>query len=182
VKRPRPLPMPALLAANRNAATVFLAVVWLANGRRQLGTTRARIREACGLSERCIGAALDALHEGGWLVRRYSRKGHRTWFRLTLPSAVVDFGAVVRKAHHRERRKVSKNVPQGTERCGTKNIPHSRKGVGEGPALNSGDPAPTPIQEHPSARIERELMTRIRAKRLDRSATPEQIEAPSSLE
>lgn len=162
----KPWPLPKLLNADRNAATVFLAVVTLANGRRQLGTTRAHIREVCGLSKRCIGAALEALHDASWLVRRYSRSGNKTWFRLTLPKcAVVGFSAVVRKTHHRGRSGTSKNVPQGTERCGTKNVPHSLKGVGGCPALGSGDPAPDEMHEHRTARIERERMAAIRLAR-----------------
>ena len=171
--------LPELMKANRNAATVYLAVVWLASGRRQVGTTRARIRAACRLSERCIGAALEALHEASWIVRRYSRAGHKTWYRLTLiDGAAVDFGAVVRKTRHRELCKKSKNVPQGIERCGTKIVPHSRKGVGGDPAPSRGDPAPATIGEHPSVRIESERLAAIRAAREQSEAAAHNTIAP----
>lgn len=135
-RRSTPWAIPKLLAANRNALTVYAVLRFLAGDSRRYSTTRQRIADVCGLSLRAIGFAVQALNEAGWLTLNYGRQGIKTWYRLTFP--VVGFLPVVRKTYHSKRKSVSKNIPQQTVCCGTKNIPHPRKGVG------ATRPAPTP--------------------------------------
>jgi len=134
-----------LLKRDRNAATVFVALVALAGGRRQLNTTRGTVRSLCGLSERCIGSAIEALHHANILKRRYGRAGSKTWFRLTLPT--VDLGAlwygkrpVVRKATHREAARRSKSDTQGIRPCGIENDTLSLEREAASAALGRGRP------------------------------------------
>jgi hypothetical protein len=89
VKRLRPKTLPELLKADRNAATVFAAVVYLAKGQRRIAAKRAEISGICGLIGRRITTALQALDKGGWLIRSYiwNRKDDRTssLYLFTLP-------------------------------------------------------------------------------------------------
>ena len=80
----RPIQLPGLLKRDRNAVTVYFSLRWMAGGSRQLNTTRQRIADVCGLSPKRITAAMTALHEAGWLIRRYGRNGKRAWYRLVL--------------------------------------------------------------------------------------------------
>jgi len=54
MKRRTPWPLDRLLAANRNALTVYATLRWLAGDVRKLGTTRARIADVCGLCDDTI--------------------------------------------------------------------------------------------------------------------------------
>jgi hypothetical protein len=148
--------LPELLASDRNAGTVFLVVVVLAGGKRQVSTTRTRIAELCGLSLRRIGTAVNALHEAGWIWRTYGRHGVKTWFRIMLPK--IDLSPVVSKTTHRARkpprvpvvrkathsaaRSVSQNDTQGRVPCGIENDTLCPKGqIGAVPAA-----APLPLE------------------------------------
>lgn len=185
MKRRAAEPLPELLRRNRNAATVYTALVILAEGKRQVNGTRARIAKQCGLAVRTIGMAVEALHEAHWIHRAYGRRGPRTWYRISLREnglfAVVakttHRGArkthppVVRKATHSAASGVSKNDTQRASRCGTKNdtpllekrgaVPAAAPGVATAPAQNA--------DEHPSARIEREKLAAIRRARNEQS-------------
>lgn len=170
----RSLPLPKLLRFNRNAATVFLAVLYLSEGKRQIGVTRGRISAVCGLSQRVIGEAIEALDAAGWLKRRYGRAGNRAWYRLGLPAVdlrpVVGFRPVCRKTTHREASGTSKNDTQGSGPCGTKNDTHPLEGIGAVPAaalIGASAPAHKP-HEDPAAKIERKRMEEIQAARLAR--------------
>ncbi len=167
MKRAKPWPLSRLLADNRNAGTVVLAVFTLACGRRQVSTIRSRIGELCGLSARTIGEAVDALHRAGWLRRAYGRRNGKAWYRLSLPKALD--ALCVEKQHTGSRPKVSKNDTQGRRPCGTKNDTPSPRGEAGGPTApaleGAGAARPDPMPEHPSARIERERLAEIRAAR-----------------
>ncbi len=119
-------PLDSLLAENRNAMTVYSALRWMAGDRLQWCATRARIREVCGLGERAIGKAMQALNGAGWIKLAYGRSGQVTWYRVSFIKS--EFFPVVRKAHHRGRRGTSKKVPQGTIPCGVKHVPLFPKG------------------------------------------------------
>lgn len=173
MSRPRPWPLEKLAAANRNAIAVYAALRWLAGDARKIGTTRLRIRSIVQLSEKRITAAVHTLDEAGWLALRYGRAGKISWYRITFP--VGDFFPVRRKATRSKRVCRDENDPQQTVSCAAEKDLHSRKGVRGGPALECGDPAPEPIHEHPSARIERERMAQIRAAREQRD-----VDAPAS--
>ena len=127
-RRRHPWALPKLLAGNRNALTVYGTLRWLSGESRRYATTRQRIADVCGLSLRSIGEAVQALDEAGWLTVNYGRQGLKSWYRLTFP--VVGFFPVVRKTYHSKPKSVSKNIPQQTVCCGTKNIPHTLKGIG----------------------------------------------------
>ena len=128
--------LPELMEMNRNAATVYLALRWLANDGRQLNTTRPRIAEVCGLSLRLISRAVHALRDSGWIrmSRGWQQKPPlRAWYRVSFPAQ--DLFPVGRKTTHkgRKRRKRAvgrktthkgssdgmKNDPQGRVPCGT---------------------------------------------------------------
>jgi hypothetical protein len=136
-RRSTPWALPKLLAANRNALTVYAVLRFLAGDSRRYATTRQRIADVCGLSLRSIGEAVQALDEAGWLTMNYGRQGLKSWYRLTFP--VVGFFPVVRKTYHSKPKSVSKNIPQQTVCCVSKNSTHSLNGVGA-----SYGPAPTP--------------------------------------
>ncbi|RJP30926.1 MAG: hypothetical protein C4547_15995 [Phycisphaerales bacterium] len=81
-----------LLAADRNAGAVFLALVELAAGKRQIHKTRASIRAVCGLSERRITTAMHALRDAGWirLAIQSDEAKTRSWYAVTL-NATLSF-------------------------------------------------------------------------------------------
>lgn len=145
VKSRPPWPLPKLLAKNRNALTVYGVLRWLANDRRQLNTTRARITAVCGLHEDTISAAVAALGDAGWVSVGYGRQGNRTWYRLTFP--VAGFFPVAGKTRHREGSGGQKNRPQGTARCGRKNRPPVRKYRGASPPPPAAPAASPPPGE-----------------------------------
>ena len=170
MKTRAPWPLPKLLAQSRNAATVFVALLYLSGGRRRFGVTRGRIRTVCGLSERIIGAAVDALSRAGWLTRTYAsdtRDGRRSWFRILLRGDVSALWYEKRTTGEQSvRRKTTTRKPVS---CGTKNVPQPHKGLRGGPTApalrRAGADAPDPLPEHPTARIERERLAEIRAVR-----------------
>ena len=169
MNRPRPWPLEKLAAANRNSVLVYVAIRAMASDRRQLNTTRKRISALCGLNDLdTISTAMKVLCEAGWVALNYGRQGARTWYRLTFPVPCFIPGPVY--IGHREGHRDRRNPAQGSKRCTRSNPVHSRKGVGGGPALECGDPAPEPIHEHPSARVERERLAQIRAAREQRCA------------
>ena len=127
-RKPRPWKTPRLLMRDRNAGAVYLALQYMAKGARQIGTTRERIADICGLSLHRVGSAIQTLHEAHWINRTYGRNGTTAWYRITLP--VVGPGAVARQTYHRERGKVLEKTPQGNERCGIENVPHPLTGIG----------------------------------------------------
>ena len=142
-----PWPLPRLLKADRNAATVYLALRVLASGRPQVNTTRRRIRDVCGLHERRVTAAVRALADAGWLTLRYGRSGKRTWYRLTLldvlalwvrkrPSGnyATPLALRARKRPSARATKVYENDPQRAARCGYENDPHPLEGIGRAPS------------------------------------------------
>ena len=168
MKRTLAWPLEELIAADRNALTVYSALRWLARDSRKLGTSRKRIRSAIGLSEKRITTAVHALKDAGWIRLHYGRATNRMWYRVSFPKD--DFFPVRRKASHRNSPLRDEKASQQTVSCRAEKDLHSRKGVGGGPALECGDPAPMPIHEHPSAQIERESMEKIRAAREQRNA------------
>lgn len=169
MKRTPPWPLEQLSAVNRNSVLVYVAIRALAGDHNYLNTTRKRLSTLCGLRDLdTISAAVKVLGEAGWITVNYGRQGSRTWYRLRFPVTGFIPGPV--HIGHREGRSDRRNRAQGSGPCTRSNPVHSRKGVGGGPALECGDPAPEPIHEHPSARIERESMAQIRAAREQRSA------------
>lgn len=156
-------PLPELLKLNRNAATVYMALRWIAGERRQLNITRDKIRAVCGLHIRRISEAMAALDECGWVVVNYGRHGIKTWYRLSFP--VGQIFPVCMKTAHRERKVSDKKSTQGTVRCVYENDPQSLKRLGECPASSGGHVATT--TESPAARIERERMAQIQAQRIN---------------
>jgi len=107
MKRPRRKPpesLDVLLERDRNAATAFLALVALADGKRQLSVTRERITDVTGLHHDTITAAVRALHDGHWITRQYGRDGTRTWYRITLRAV---FPESVKTGHSAPRKRVS---------------------------------------------------------------------------
>ncbi len=89
MKHKPPWTLPNLLAANRNAVTVYAALCWLAKGRRQISVMRKGIAEVCNLYKDTIGKSVKVLDESGWLRLRYGRYGGKSWYRITL--LVKDF-------------------------------------------------------------------------------------------
>ena len=83
----KPWPVPKLLEADRNAVTVFVTLQVLAKGKREVSTTRGRIKAVCGLSEKPISTAIKVLNEAGWITRNYGSDGRKTWFRIVLPAS-----------------------------------------------------------------------------------------------
>jgi len=77
-------PLPKLLATCRHAGAVALALAWLAQGGRQVNTTRKTIREVCGLSEKLITAGIHSLKRAGWIRVAYGFYRSRTWYRIVL--------------------------------------------------------------------------------------------------
>ena len=146
--KPKPWTLPRVLAANRAAAAVYLAVLWLAGERRQVCTTRARIAEVCGLYRDTITNALKALDDGGWVRVRYGRAAGKRWYRLTLPKLPPFPWAA--KTRSREASKTGKNPLKGTPRLSGKNPPYSLERVGAGPVAalplrgDTATPAGTP--------------------------------------
>lgn len=169
MKRTPPWPLAQLSAVNRNSVLVYVAIRAMAGDHRYLNTTRKRLSTLCGLRDLdTISAAVKVLGEAGWISVNYGRQGNRTWYRLTFPVPGFIPGPV--HIGHREGRRDRRNRAQGSGPCTRSNPVHSRKGVGGGPALECGDPAPAPTHEHPTARIERERMAQIRAAREQRCA------------
>ncbi len=159
MKRKRPWSLEKVLAANRNAITVYAALRWLAGDVRRLGTTRQRIAEVCGLYRDTISAALHALSEAGWLVLRYGRQGVRTWYRITFP--VSGFFPVSPKTRASKRAATGKSPTQETVSCVGENPTHPLKGIG-----TDGAPTRRPSVPDATAEIERRRMAEIRASRL----------------
>ena len=150
-------PLGILLRQDRNAMTVYSSLRWMAGDGRQLGTTRARIREVCHHSDKVITSAMNALDAAGWIKRSYGRSGNVTWYRISFPK--TDFFPVGRKTTPREKRGGSKNGPQGSRRCGSKNDPHVLTDIGRNSnALNGTSESAPRYEEHPSVRIERERL------------------------
>lgn len=163
MKRRRPWSLPKLLEHNRDAATVFMVLVFMAGDRRQIGTTREKIREACpGLTPRRIGKAVQTLHDAAWLTRQYGQNGPVSWYRIVLP--VVDFSPVVAPRAHRARGGVRANDTQAIRPCVRATIPHPLTGIADGSGSTAGPPAPSPSQD-PIANIERERIEAIRRAR-----------------
>lgn len=111
-------PPDRLLDANRNAITVFGALLWLAEGKRQVNPTRAKIRDVCHLSEDTISKAIGALKEGGWIILSKGWSGHVSWYRITLPEGC--FLPVAQDSRHRVPSQADKNRPQGNRPCTAK--------------------------------------------------------------
>jgi len=135
MKRRTAWPLPKLLEHNRNAGTVFGAILHLAGDRRRLGATRARIRAVCGLCERKIGKAVETLHEAGWLTRTYSgdvREGRKSWYRILLPSAHLHLW--YRKSTTGKRDSGPKKYHRKSVSCGIEKVPHTHKGIRAVPA------------------------------------------------
>lgn len=186
-KKRGPWPLDRLVAEDRNAITVYVTLRWLVGSSRQLNTTRETIRSWCGLSLKLISSSMTALDKTGWVSVNYAREGVRTWFRLTFPKSADAFFPLLpetmlgrkkgnfpvgRKTTHRGATRGSKNDPQGTSRCGSKNdLPSSKRGTATATALpppigvgsaSASVPCPQPNRV---ARKEREMMAEIRAKR-----------------
>ncbi len=133
----QPWPLPKLLERDRNAATVYAAIRWLAGNSRRLGATRERIAAVCGLYRDTISAAMHALAEAGWLTLNYGRQGVRTWYRLSFP--VSGFFPVSAKPRYSKRAATGKNPLQQTVSCVGKNPTLSRKGEGRPSRLTRTD-------------------------------------------
>ena len=162
--KPKPWTLPRVLAANRAAAAVYLAVLWLAGERRQVCTTRARIKAVCGLCPETITGAVQALNDAGWIKLAYGRAAGKRWYRLTLPKLPPFPWAEktrsrepklppfpwAEKTRSREASKTGKNPLKGTPRLSGKNPPYSLKRVGAGPVAalplrgDTATPAGTP--------------------------------------
>jgi hypothetical protein len=167
----RPWPLDKLLRRDRNAATVFLAIVALSSGLRRVATTRGRLRAVCGLSEKRITSAIETLDAGRWVVRRYGRRRGRQWYRLSVPRCFpVDllwgaFGAVGRKTTLSKASQKVKNDPQQTVCCGAENDLHSLTGVGPAGCLAGRPAVPDPISQ-----LEQQRLAEIRTRRLGRTS------------
>lgn len=171
-----PWPLPKLLEANRNAVTLYVTLLHLAGGHRGLTTTRARIRTVCGLSEKRITAAVDALATAGWIRRTYHRRGIKRWYRIGLPMGLEIASATGPKTPHSGRNgartaKGSKathsaakvraeNDPKRIIRYGAENDPLPLTGNSTPRAGGGGV-----TNEHPAARLERETLEHLRAAR-----------------
>ena len=140
---------------NRNAATVYLSLLWLAGDKRQLNTTRQKIAAVCHLHQRRISEAMQALHDGGWVTVNYGRAGNKAWYRLSFP--VGRFVPVCMKTAHREGSGSDKKSTQGAVPCVYENDPLSPIGdKARDPArLNAAGHAPA---EHPADIAEREAL------------------------
>jgi len=161
-RKPSPWPLPKLLAANRNAATVYAALRWLASERRQLNTTRARITEVCGLHKDTITAAMQVLAKSEWIGLNYGRRGDKTWYRLTFPGP--GFFPVAPKNSFSATGGSRKNRSQRAIPCGRENRSPSPKGEeGDPPPSDAG--VPPSATEHPSVIRERELLAAAKAER-----------------
>lgn len=162
----KPWTLDKLMAANRNAATVYLTLRWLAGGKRQLNTTRAKVSSVCGLHRQRISEAMTALGNAGWVKVNYGRAGIKRWYRLTIE---MDFFPMTMKTTHRESKSVHENRPKGTVPYDHENRPLSlKRGTRHAtspPAVASGTAAP--VQESNAAKIERERMEQIRANNLE---------------
>lgn len=132
--------LPELIAMNRNAATVYVALRWLACGKRQVCTTRAAITKVCGLHREGITAAMSALHDCGWIDKSYGTAKNRKWYRVTFGSK-NDFFPKAVKTGLREKSWTRKNRPKGRSRLGRFSRLNSLERVGA--SLKA--PAPLPM-------------------------------------
>ena len=131
-RRSAPWALPKLLEADRNAATVYLALCWLANGTRQVRTTRNAITKVCGLHKDTITSAIKALHDAGWIQRAYGAVTGRRWYRITITEVVIFPWAVKTGSSARPKRKTRthENRSKGRVPLDRKNPPYSLKRVG----------------------------------------------------
>jgi hypothetical protein len=127
MKRRTPWPLAKLLAECRNAATVYLTLLWLAGERRQVCCTRARIADVCGLYRDTITAALQSLDRAGWVRVGHGHAPARRWYRLTLAKLPPFPWAV--KTRSRDASKTGKKPLKGTPRLSGKNPPNSLERV-----------------------------------------------------
>lgn len=130
-----------LLAADRNAATVYIAIRWLAAGRRRWQGTRKTLAGVCGLHRQTITKAVAALAEGGWLTLSYGRRGGKSWYELTFGEAVLPEAGKTVPCGASNRRK---NRPQSRVVRERKNRPpfSIEKDASAGRAAAGGGPAP----------------------------------------
>lgn len=130
-----PIPLPDLLLSNRNAATVYATLRWLAGAKHQLRTTRQRITEVCGLSKDIVTAAVKALHDGRWIVRRYGAVTNRRWYRISF-SNVVTFPWAAKTSLRKKSNpkcKAGKKRSKGARPLSQKNRSNPLKGIGQSP-------------------------------------------------
>ena len=154
-RHPAPWPLDKLLAADRSAGTVFLALVALAGGKRQVNCTRARITEVTRLHRSTITKAITALHDALWITRRRGHAVNRRWYRITL-NVESAFPWTVKSGLRARRKPVApravktvpsagskehENRPKRARRLGRENRPNSLEGVGD--ALQPSPLVPT---------------------------------------
>lgn len=121
-------PMQEVLRRSKQALTVHAALRQLAAGKRQVQTTRKRIRDITGLHKDTVTKAIWALHDCGWIIRAYGRAGNRTWYRITFPPG--DLLAWLPAAGPRVSVRSGRKRPQGTSRWDGQNRSLPLKGKG----------------------------------------------------
>lgn len=163
-----PWPLPRLLEADRNAATVYMVLLWLAAGRRQVYTTRARITAVCGLYRETITAAIQALDRAGWVRLRHGHVPARRWYRLTL--AKLPPFPWAEKSRSREPGFRGKKPLKRAPRLSGKKPPNPLTGIGGLPAPALPPPvggrsgAARPVPADASAQQERAQTEQTRAR------------------
>jgi hypothetical protein len=195
VKRARTKSVPELLRADRNAVTIFIILIHLAGGRRQLWTTRKRIREVCRLPLRRVTLGINALHRAGWIIRKYRRHGIKQFYVIVLPT--IDFAPIVlrpdatssevskpthrgrsaplssedQKRTHRGAKSMRKNDPQRRPLCGIKTEPPSLEEGGSPSADTEGTAPKIDRARYPALGMAAEEILRIRQRKALAQAT-----------
>jgi hypothetical protein len=114
-KRKKQESLAALIARQRSAPTVWLALCDMADerGSRVVTPTREQLRELTGLNEKTISAALTALEEVGWIDRVHKpvmvgQKRVATLLRITL---IRRTPLTVRTRQHSNDRRKGRSTP-----------------------------------------------------------------------
>lgn len=81
-KRKKTISYSQLIDEYPNAWRVYGALLYISKGKKQINTTRKKIGEVCKLSDRVVGKAVAALHDGGWINRsvQHDKNTSKSWF------------------------------------------------------------------------------------------------------
>lgn len=150
-RQPAPWPLDRLLTADRNAGTVYFALIALAGGKRQVCKTRAGIRAVCHLSEKRITSAMHALRDGRWIRLAVKSSGARSWYVVTIRFDWFHEGPKTTVMDRQSRR--ARKPMKGAKRPSCKRTPRTENDL-HGRASMRGAKRPSLSREsrrHPSA-------------------------------
>ncbi len=165
----KPWPFPKLVKASRCAVILYAALRYLAGDRRQLNTTRQRIRDACGLHPDSTTEAMKALDAAGWVKLRRGYANERRWYRLTFPTvAVFPWGVIDRSSAGKKRKRLNGQRPsKGARPLGghrPSNPLRGRDAPGSPPVASPEHETAAPVKPRWDA-LERERLAEIRKRR-----------------